>query len=130
VLEDDKTLGEISVNSRPTLRFHGSIPALVEQLKNLIAAEQRIVLAVPTQGDLERTATMLREYQVPYRLGSRAVTHGAELEEASYMAGDMRVPVIVRAPIAAGVSFPDSNLILFGANDLSDEADVQARPEP
>ena len=130
VLEDDSTLGEIAVNSRPTLRFHGSIPALVEQLKNLMAVEQRIVLAVPTQGDLERTATMLREYQVPYRLGSRAVVHGAELEEASYLAGDLRVPVIVRAPISAGVSFPESNLILFGANDLSDEADVQARPEP
>src|SRR6516165_5767128 len=63
VLEDDNTLGEINVNSRPTLRFHGSIPALVEQLKNLMAAEQRIVLAVPTQGDMERTATLLREYQ-------------------------------------------------------------------
>ncbi|HEY2467144.1 MAG TPA: transcription-repair coupling factor [Terracidiphilus sp.] len=130
VLENDSTLGEIAISSRPTLRFHGSIPALVEQLKNLMLVEQRIILAVPTQGDLERTATMLREYQLPYRLGSRAVTHGAELEEASYLAGDMRVPVIVRAPIAAGVSFPESNLILFGANDLSDEADVQARPEP
>ena len=130
VLEDDNTLGEIAVNSRPTLRFHGSIPALVDQLKNLMAAEQRIVLALPTQGDVERTSTMLREYQVPYRLGSRTVTHGAELEEASYLAGDLRVPVIVRAPIASGVSFPDSNLILFGANDLSDEADIQARPEP
>jgi hypothetical protein len=28
------------------------------------------------------------------------------------------------------VSFADSNLIVFGANDLSDEADVAARPEP
>ena len=46
------------------------------------------------------------------------------------MAGDLRVPVIVRTPIAAGVSFLDANLILFGANDLSDEADVAARPEP
>ena len=130
VLEDDNTLGEIAVNSRPTLRFHGSIPALVEQLKNLIAADQRIVLAVPTQGDAERTATMLREYQVPYRFGSRVVQHGSELEEASYMAGDMRVPVIVRTQIASGVSFPDANLILFGANDLSDDADIHARPEP
>jgi transcription-repair coupling factor (superfamily II helicase) len=130
VLEDDKTLGEIAVNSRPTLRFHGSIPALVDQLKNLIAADQRIVLAVPTQGDAERTATMLREYQVPYRFGSRVVQHGSELEEASYMAGDMRVPVIVRTQIATGVSFPDANLIVFGANDLSDDADIHARPEP
>ena len=130
VLEDDNTLGEIAVNSRPTLRFHGSIPALVDQLKNLIAAEQRIVLAVPTQGDVERIASMFREYQVSYRLGSRAVTHGAELEEASYIAGDMRVPVIVRTAIASGVSFPDANLVLFGANDLSDDADILARPEP
>ncbi len=130
VLEDDNTLGEIAVNSRPTLRFHGSIPALVDQMKNLMAAEQHIVLAVPTQGDVERTATMLREYQVPYRLGSRVVTHGSELEEASYLAGDMRVPVIVRTHIASGVSFPNANLILFGVNDLSDDADVTARPEP
>jgi transcription-repair coupling factor (superfamily II helicase) len=130
VLENDNTLGEIAVNSGPTLRFHGSIPALVEQLKNLMAADQRIVLALPTQGDVERTATMLREYQVPYRFGSRVVVHGSELEEASYMAGDMRVPVIVRTQIASGVSFPDTNLILFGANDLSDDADIHARPEP
>jgi transcription-repair coupling factor (superfamily II helicase) len=130
VLEDDNTLGEIAVNSRPTLRFHGSIPALVDQLKNLMASEQRIVLAVPTQGDVERTATMLREYQVPYRLGSRVVTHGSELEEASYLAGDMRVPVIVRTHIASGVSFPNANLVLFGANDMSDDADITARPEP
>ncbi len=130
VLEEDSTLGEIAVNSRPTLRFHGSIPALVEQLKNLMVAEQHIVIAAPTQGDVERLATMLREYQVPYRLGSRVVTHGSELEEASYLAGDMRVPVIVRTPIASGVSFPDANLILFGANDMSDDADVTARPEP
>ena len=130
VLEEDNTLGEIAVNSRPTLRFHGSIPALVDQLKNLMAAEERIVLAVPTQGDVERTATMLREYQVPYRLGSRVLTHGSELEEASYLAGDMRVPVIVRTHIASGVSFPNANLVLFGANDLSDDADIAARPEP
>jgi transcription-repair coupling factor (superfamily II helicase) len=75
---------------------------------------------------------VLREYQIPYRLGSRATHPGGEtvLDEASYMAGDLRVPVIVRTPFSAGVSFLDSNLILFGANDLSDDADVAARPEP
>jgi transcription-repair coupling factor (superfamily II helicase) len=40
------------------------------------------------------------------------------------------VPVIVRTPIATGVSSTDAHLILFGANDLSDDADVAARPEP
>jgi transcription-repair coupling factor (superfamily II helicase) len=131
VLEQDSTLGEIAFSSRPTLRFHGSIPALVDQVRNLRAADQHTVLAVPTQGDVERMATVLREYQIPYRLGSR-VTHSGEtiFDEASYLAGDLRVPVIVRTQIAAGVSFPSANLIVFGANDLSDEADIAARPEP
>jgi transcription-repair coupling factor (superfamily II helicase) len=132
VLDEDSTLGEIAVNSRPTLRFHGSIPALVDQLRNLMAAEQRIVIAASSQGDMERMATLLREYQVPYRFGSRSIHSGSEtiLEEASYLAGDLRVPVIVRTQLAAGVSFPNANLIVFGANDLSDDADIAARPEP
>src|SRR5580658_10121796 len=131
VLEEDSTLGEIELPTRPTLRFHGSIPALTEQLKNLMKAETHIVLAAPHQGDVERLATVLRDYEVPYRLGSRAPRPGETmLDEGSYLAGDLRVPVIVRSPLAAGVVFGESNLIVFGANDLSDEADVAARPEP
>jgi len=132
VLDHDSTLGEIELPTRPTLRFHGSIPALTDQLKNLIASETRMVLAAPHQGDVERLATVLRDYEVPYRLGSRTPRSTGEtmLEEASYMAGDLRVPVIVRSPLSAGVSFADTNLIVFGANDLSDDADVTARPVP
>ena len=131
VLDEDNTLGEIELNTRPTLRFHGSIPALTDQLRTLMASEARIVLAAPHQGDVERLATVLREYQIPYRLGSRNPHPGETmLNESSYMEGDLRVPVIVRTPIASGVSFLDSNLFLFGANDLSDDADVAARPEP
>jgi transcription-repair coupling factor (superfamily II helicase) len=132
ILDEDTTLGEIAVNTRPTLRFHGSIPALTENLRKLMETEHRIVLAASNQGDVERMATFLREYQIPYRLGSRTAHPSGEtmLEEASYLAGDMRVPVIVRTQVAAGVSFPDANLIVFGANDLSDDADIAARPEP
>jgi transcription-repair coupling factor (superfamily II helicase) len=131
LLDEDATLGEIELPTRPTLRFHGSLPALTEQIKNLMQTESRIVLAVPHQGDVERLATVMRDYQIPYRLGSRAAHPGETIfEEASYMAGDLRVPVIVRSPLAAGVSFPSSNLIVFGANDLTDEADVAARPAP
>ena len=131
VLDDDLTLGEIELNTRTTLRFHGSIPALTEHLRTLMTEEKRIVLAATHQGDVERLATVLREYQIPYRLGSRSPRPGETvMDEGSYMAGDLRVPVIVRTPLAAGVIFGDSNLVLFGANDLSDDADVSARPEP
>jgi transcription-repair coupling factor (superfamily II helicase) len=130
-LDDDPTLGEIEIPTRPTLRFHGSIPALTEQLQKLMAAETRVVLAAPNQGDVERLATVLRDYQIPYRLGSRAARPGETVtDEAGLTTTSIRVPTIVRTPLAAGVSFADLNLVLFGANDFSDEADVAARPEP
>jgi transcription-repair coupling factor (superfamily II helicase) len=132
VLEDDETLGEIAFTSRPTLRFHGSIPAFVEQIKNLMQQETRMLLAAPNQGEVERLATLLREYELPYRLGSRVMHTGSETmyDEASHLGGDLRTPIILRAPIATGVSLPDANLVVFGANDLNDEADVTARPAP
>jgi transcription-repair coupling factor (superfamily II helicase) len=132
IIDDDTTMGEIEFATRPTLRFHGSIPAFIEQIRTLVAQEQRILLAAPNQPEVERLATVLREYQLPYRLGSRNPHIGSEnlYDETSHLAGDMRVPVIVRAQIAAGVSCPNENFILFGANDLSDEADVTARLEP
>jgi transcription-repair coupling factor (superfamily II helicase) len=130
VLDDDATLGEVELPTRPTLRFHGSIPALTEQLRNLMAADTRTILAAPHAGDVERLATVLRDYQIPYRLGSRNPHSGETiLDEGSFLSGDLRVPTIVRTPFANGVSFLDANIILFGANDLSDEADVEARPE-
>src|ERR1700739_4192444 len=45
VLDEDSTLGEIAIGTRPTLRFHGSIPALTEQLRKLIELETHIVVA-------------------------------------------------------------------------------------
>jgi transcription-repair coupling factor (superfamily II helicase) len=132
VLDEDTTLGEVAFASRPTLRFHGSIPALIEQLKTLMEQSVHMLLTVPNQSEVERLANLLREYGLPYRLGSRAQHAGSEniYDESSYLAGDLRTPIIVRAPIANGVSFPDANLVVFGANDLTDEADVTARPVP
>ena len=132
ILDDDTTLGEVEFSTRPTLRFHGSVPAFVEQIRNLMGQEQRILLAAANQMEVERVATVLREYQLPYRLGSRNPHVGSEnlYDETSHLAGDMRVPVIVRAQIASGVSVPERNFILFGVNDLSDEADVRGRVEP
>ncbi len=132
VLEEDETLGEIEFTSRPTLRFHGSIPALVEQIRTLMQQEVRTLLVAPNQGEVERLATLLREYELPYRLGSRVLHAGSEniYDESSYLAGDMRTPVILRTALASGVSLPDARLVLFGAQDFFDEADVTARPAP
>jgi len=132
VLEEDTTLGEIAFQSRPTVRFHGSIPAFIEQVRSLMAQETRMLLVAPNQGEVERLASLLREYELPYRLGSRVQHPGSEniYDESSYLAGNYRTPILVRSTLSAGVSLPDANLVLFGANDFSDEADVTARPAP
>ncbi len=132
ILDEDRTLGEIAFASRPTLRFHGSIPAFVDQLRQLMEQDQRTLIAVPHQGEVERVATILREYQLPYRIGSRNPHAGSETlyDETSHLAGDLRVPVIVRAQLASGVHLGEIRLTIFGANDITDEIDVQARLEP
>ena len=132
VLEDVNPMDEISFSSRPTLRFHGSIPAFLQQIKSLAEHETRMLLVAPNHGEVERLAGMLREYGQPYRLGSRAQAPGGEqaYDESSHLAGDFRTPVIVQSAISSGVSLLDSNLVIFGANDFSDEADVAARPLP
>jgi transcription-repair coupling factor (superfamily II helicase) len=130
VLEDDATLGEIEFSSRPTLRFHGSIPALIEQIRTLMQQEVRTLLVAPNQGEVERLAGVLREYELPYRLGSRIQHAGSEnvYDESSYLAGETRTPVILRTALATGVSLPNARLVLFGAQDFFDDADVAARP--
>ena len=90
-----------------------------------------MLLVAPNHGEVERLAGLLREYGQPYRLGSRAQAPGGEqaYDESSHLAGDFRTPVIVQSAISSGVSLPECNLVLFGANDFSDEADVAARPD-
>ncbi len=141
VLDADRSdLSEVDFATRPTQRFHGSIPALVEAINGLIQQDARVLIAAPNQGEVERLASLLQEYHVPYRLGSRSQAPGSATvySESSYLAGDLRTPVIVRAAISNGVQVLDlrdadgrataRQLILFGANDLTDDADIQARP--
>ena len=141
VLDQDRSdLSEVEFATRPTQRFHGSIPAMIDHLKSLMDQNARVLLTAPNQGEVERLAGLLQEYQVPYRLGSRTQAPGSSTvySETSYLAGDLRTPVIVRAAMANGVQVLDlrdsdgrstaRQVIVFGANDLNDEADVQARP--
>jgi transcription-repair coupling factor (superfamily II helicase) len=137
VLEGDRSdASEIEFATRPTMRFHGSIPALIDQLKVLMESEARVLIAAPNQGEVERLAGLMQEYGVAYRIGSR-VDQGASASvysESSYLAGDLRTPVIVRAAIANGVEVQDLDrrtarqVVVIGANDISDDADVMARP--
>lgn len=113
-------------HSRPTTRFHGSIPAMIDEVKKLTAEGKRVIFAAPNMGEVERLADIFTEYTIPFRLGSRTPSPGSEsyLDEASYLAGKMSTATVVKALLPEGMEVADASLILFGARDLFDDSEV------
>jgi transcription-repair coupling factor (superfamily II helicase) len=115
----------MSFVSQPTTRFHGSMPAVVEEVRKLTAQGRRLLFAVPTMGEVERLADIFTEYGIPFRLGSRAATAADNyLEEAAYFSEGISTTTIVKAGLGDGVAIPDAGLVVFGARDLFDESEV------
>ena len=124
--EDPATDNQLTFHSRPTTRFHGSIPAMVEEVKKLTAENRRVLFAAPNMGEVERLADIFTEYAVPFRLGSRVPSPGSEsyLDETSYFAGEMSTAIVVKALLPEGVEVGDASLVVFGARDLFDDSEV------
>src|ERR1700733_15670172 len=121
---------EISFLTQPSPRFHGAVPAMLEQVQKLNAQGQRVLFAVPNPGEVELLADVFTEYNVSFRLGSR--TRGGEsyADETSYFAGEVLTTTLAKAYVPAGVVVPEANLAIFGARDLFDESDsVATRPQ-
>jgi transcription-repair coupling factor (superfamily II helicase) len=116
--------------SQPAPRFHGSVPAMLEEVQKLIAENKNVVFAAPNTGEVERLADIFTEYNVSYRLGSR--TRGGEsyADETAYFSSDVLTTTLVKGYLPDGVIFPDANLAIFGARDLFDESElVASRPQ-
>src|SRR5581483_4994772 len=121
--------GEIAFASQPTPRFHGSVPAMLEEVKNLTSNGQQVMIAAPNTGELERLADMFTEYTVSFRLESR--TRGGEsyADETSYFA-DVLTTTLVKAYVPDGLLLPEANLAVLGSRDLFDESETVAlRPQ-
>ncbi len=101
------------------------MPKLLEEVKKLSAAGERVVLAAGSMGELERLADIFNEYQVPYRLGTRAKAASVS-EEATYFNDESAATTLVYGYVPAGVELPDAKLVLFGANDLFDDSEAGA----
>jgi transcription-repair coupling factor (superfamily II helicase) len=117
----------IELPSQSTMRFHGSVPAMVEEVRKLTAQGQRVIFAAPNTGEVERLAEIFTEYQVPFRLGSRNPVAGSEtyLDETAYFSGDLTTTTIVRASVPEGAALPDAHLLIFGARDLFDDSEIE-----
>ena len=120
------------LQTQPTMRFHGSVAAMTEEVSRLTREGKRVVFAVSSTGEVERLADVFNEYNLSFRIGSRTPKPGSEVyvEESSYFEEDVAAAVIVKAYIPSGVALPEANLVLFGARDLFDEPEVSlAHPQ-
>ena len=116
--------------TQPTPRFHGAVPAMLEEVQKLTAAGNQVLFSVPNTGEVERLADVFTEYNVSFKLGSR--TRGGEsyADETSYFAGEVLTTTLAKAYLPDGVIFPEAHLAVFGSRDLFDESDtVAARPQ-
>src|SRR2546426_8221440 len=120
----------VTFHSQPTPRFHGSVPAMLEQVQKQTAEGKRVLIAVPNTGEIERLADIFTEYAVSFRLGSRTRSGESYADEAAYFAGEVLTTTLAKAYVPDGVALPDANLTVFGARDLFDESEsVVSRPQ-
>jgi len=120
----------VSFHSQPAQRFHGSVTALLEEVKKQLSEQNRVLVAVPNIGEVERLADLFSENSLSFRLGSR--TRGGEsyADETAYFAGEILTTTLAKAYVPDGVVLPDAHLTIFGARDLFDESETVAfRPQ-
>ncbi len=126
----DENMPAAAFLSQPTPRFHGSVPALLDEVKKQLAEQNRVVISVPNVGEVERLADMFSEYSMSFRLGTR--TRGGEsfADETAYFAGEILTTTLVKAYVPEGLILPEANLTVFGSRDLFDESEsVVSRPQ-
>jgi transcription-repair coupling factor (superfamily II helicase) len=120
----------ISFLTQPSPRFHGAVPAMLEEVQKITKDGKRVLLAVSNIGEVERLADVFTEYNVSFKLGSR--TRGGEsyADETSYFAGEIFTTTLATAYLPDGVFVPEANLAIFGSRDLFDESEaVGSRPQ-
>jgi transcription-repair coupling factor (superfamily II helicase) len=107
-----------TLQTQSTTRFHGNVPAFMEEARGRIAAGERVLLAAGNLGELERYVDLCHEYEVPYRLGEieENATSARLAEDSS--AGSVPAIVLCRAPFTDGVVFLEAEVTVYGTGDL------------
>jgi transcription-repair coupling factor (superfamily II helicase) len=130
LLSDAASRLEAAFLTQPAPRFHGAMNVMTEAVQKLTTGGNRVILAAPNTGEVERLADIFTEYNASFRLGSR--TRGGEsyADETAYFAGEIFTTTLLKAYIPDGFILPDAHLAVFGARDLFDESDlVASRPQ-
>jgi transcription-repair coupling factor (superfamily II helicase) len=113
---------------QPTARYHGQIQPFLGEIRSRLSADEEVLIAAASSGELERLADLCREYDVPYRLGEleQSATGARLVEEVT--SGSAPAAVLLRAPLSEGFVIPDARLAFYGTGDLFETAPVHERP--
>ncbi len=116
--------------SQPTLRYHGNVAAFMAETRDRLTAGAQVLVSAATTGELERLADLCREFEAPFCIGEleedATVTRLAE--EAT--GGSVSAVVLIKAPLAHGVAFPELKLTLHGCADLFEAVAPPPRRRP
>ncbi|HET8549601.1 MAG TPA: transcription-repair coupling factor, partial [Bryobacteraceae bacterium] len=119
----------LHIATRPAMSFHNNMQVAVGESRSIVERGGRVVLFAASVGELERLADILQEYRVPFQLGLDSSESTPQyLAERVYMAGAAASTFLVKAGIRRGAFFTDSNVALFGYEDLFDTSELIAQP--
>ena len=117
------------IPARPTMAFHGNMPAAIAEARNLTEIGHRVIFFCRTSGELERVADIFHEYGLTYQLGLDPSDTAPEyLTRRPYLAGTAANVFLTRGSISRGTILTESHLAIFGAEDLFDSSDLIAKP--
>jgi transcription-repair coupling factor (superfamily II helicase) len=116
---------QFELTSRPSPRFHGDVVACLTEVKAQLASGGRVFLTAASTGELERLADICREYETPYVLGESEDAAAGFTAEGAHESAAL---LLIRAPFAEGVAFPDAKVTLLGNSDLFEVTPSLERP--
>ena len=118
----------LHVPTRPSMAFHGNMQVAIAEARSLVEAGSRVAFFAASAGEIERLADIFNEYAIPYQLGTDQSDGTPQyLAERAYLAGSVASIYLIRGGIERGTIFPDSQLAVFGSEDLFETPELVAR---
>ena len=116
------------ISTRPAMSFHGNMQVAIAEARTLVEKGNRVAFFASSNGEVERMADILNEYGVPHQLGLEQFdSPPAYLAERAYMSGSNARVYLVKGLVRHGTAFQDSNLVVFGSEDLFETSELVAR---
>ena len=119
------------LSTQPTMRFHGSIPAVVEEVKKLTARESARDLRLRQYRRSRATGRNLHRVRRVVPPGQPHAAAGRNLYRRRRLPRRRRSQHHHREGVCARRRrCPDARLVIFGARDLFDESEIARRARP